>query len=152
MRRVVALSAIVLFGVTMTSTAQQNTAAPEQEIRSAIQSYFEALNRLDADALDHIETDDYIFIQDGFILDKKTQIAMLREAKKQKPGNLNQKSEGTLHRILNAGDRYIVTGRNKVSDVTDVLDAAFTEVWVRQAGQWRLQHAHYSTSRPPAKK
>jgi hypothetical protein len=32
-----------------------------------------------------------------------------------------------------------------------IQTAAFTEVWSKQSGQWRMRHGHYSTSRPTAK-
>ena len=144
MTRLVAFLGVILICVTTTANAQ--TAPPETEILSAIRNYFDALNRLDIDAIERIQTDDYVFIQDGRIVDKNTQISGLRDMKQKEPGGLNLTTDVTLHRLLNAGDRFIVTGQYRFTDASGVHHDSFTEVWINQAGRWRMQHAHYSSS------
>ena len=133
-----------------TSTANSQPASSETEILSAIRNYFDALNRLDIDSIEQIQTDDYVFIQNGQIVDKKAVIAGLRDVKQHEPGGLNLKTDVTLYRVVNAGDRYIVTGRYRFTDVSGVHNDAFTEVWINAGGRWRVQHAHYSSSPLPA--
>ena len=132
--------------------ALAQSAVPEKEIVASIYAYFDAFARLDADAMAAIETDDYVFIQDGRIVDKQQQIASIRDARK-KLGTTApppRKYAIEVHRISRAGDRFVVTGTNTVTAEGTAFKAAFTEVWLQQGGRWRVQHGHYSGPPPSA--
>jgi ketosteroid isomerase-like protein len=144
------LLSTVAFLVSIPVVVHPQAAIPEKDIVAAINAYFDAFSRLDADAMAAVETDDYVFIQDGTIVDKEQQIAGIREARNKLGTSAPpaRKYAVDVHRILRAGERFIVTGTNTYTGVEGTYKAAFTEIWLQQGGRWRLQHGHYSLPQP----
>jgi ketosteroid isomerase-like protein len=134
---------LILVMVGSVSCRAQNSTV-QQEVLDANRSWFDAFVRGDANQMDSMETEDFVFIQDGLLLDKADQIAGVRKF----AGQLKQTHTIELHKLATAGDAVIATGFNIVNSENETQRAAFTEVWVRDGGRWRIKQGHYSTMRP----
>ena len=143
--RLAVCTSVLLMALPALGHAQ--TPLPQKEIVAAEHAWFDAFTKLDADAMGRIESDGFVFIQDGRMEDKDRQIASIREAKKRSSdGGLSRKYEIEVHRIVRIVDRFLVTGTNTATSPQGTVKFAFTEVWYQQSGEWHLQHAHYSSS------
>ena len=136
------LAALILLSAAaraaVTSSHEQDV---EREILDANKMWFDAYIHGDADAMDQIETDDFVIIQDGRLVDKAEQLARIR----QREGVLDQSHEVELHQIAPAGDAVVVTGFSNGTSGGQEFRLAFSEVWVREGDSWRVKLAHYST-------
>ena len=133
------------------------------EVLAANRQWFEAFVRSDADAMDRAETDDFVIIQDGRIVPKAEQLAHIRARDGRHLHRTFRLSDVAVqvHRSgsLSIAQRTIPQVRSPSLDVVVLtgvrldrstrLDlnsrAAFSEVWVRHDGRWRVSLAHYST-------
>ena len=114
----------------------------EKKILDANKVWFDAYIQGDADAMDQMETDDFVFIQDGRLVDKAEQLASIR----QRETVLDRTHVVELHKITTAGDAVVVTGFNTGTSAGQDFRLAFSEVWVREGDSWRVKLAHYSTT------
>jgi len=133
---------LMLLTISSVSCRAQDSAV-QQQVLDANRSWFEAFVRGDANAMDNLETDDFVFIQDGMLVDKADQLAGIR--KRGEP--LKQTHTIELHKLATTGDVVVATGFNIVRG-EETGRAAFSEVWIREGGRWRVKQAHYSTLRP----
>jgi ketosteroid isomerase-like protein len=138
----VAATALLLAGLGAFVAAQST--ADQRAVLDANKAWFDAFVRGDADAMDKIETADFVFIQDGLIEDKAQQLADIR---KRAGRPLEQTHRVDLHRFARSGNVAIVTGHNVITTATDSGRVAFSEVWVRDGSLWRVAQAHYSAAR-----
>lgn len=113
-----------------------------QQIEAANKAWFDAFVKGDIKTMDQMETDDFVFIQDGEITDKAEQIGGLRK-REGKP--LQQTHTVEFHKVAVSGNVAVATGFNTARDQKESTKAAFSEVWVRDGNRWRVRLAHYST-------
>lgn len=146
MRHLVAGMLFVAVAVSAVVARGQSAPAPETEIRAMLDRYFAAYSKLDAATMDRLETDDFIFVQDGFVATKAQQMESLKKPGR-KPGNMT--FDFSFGKVWTVGDSAVVTGVLTVTPPDGKpLPGAFTHLLRRVAGEWRLQHSHYSTERP----
>jgi len=138
-------SGLAFGAILLTLSAQAADAqgsAVEAEILAAGKAWLAALDRGDADAMDRMETDDFVFAQDGRLANKPEQIASIRNGRA--PAVAPSRSV-TVNSLSVQGDVAVMTGTRTVGTGGLSIDAAFTEVWVRTTDGWSIKAAHYST-------
>ena len=146
-------SAVVLMFVALSGGVvnAQIGGPAESDIRSVLDTYVAAYARLDVTTMDKLETEDFVFVQDGVVLTKADQMASLKQPGRT-PGNMT--FTFSIEKVWSIADAAVVTGKisSASADGKPMFKAAFTHVLRKTAGDWRLQHSHYSTEREAASK
>jgi ketosteroid isomerase-like protein len=115
------------------------SASPEQDVRSAVLHYRQALVKKDLSALEQIWTDDYISINAHGVI--RTKAERLADLKSGVTAVESIKHEGEIAVKIH-GDVAIVTsqitlvGRYNGKEVAG--DFRSTHIWKNDKGQWRL--------------
>lgn len=141
-----AISVILLTLSAHTAYAQRDSI--EAEILAAGEAWLAALDRRDAQAMDQMETEDFVFVQDGLLVNKPEQIAMLRSTQVPSPATPTRSVK--VNSLSLEGDVAVMTGTRTVGMGGISIDAVFTEVWARANEEWLIKAAHYSTGGLPA--
>lgn len=135
-KSIFAIAALLL--ITASVTLGQAPRETERELLKANQVYDDALLRGDAEALDRLYSDDFVYTTpDGEVRDKAQQLAFTRS------GDLrleSGRSDDVKVRVY--GDTAVMTGRFTAKGkfrgrVIDIRER-YTAVWVRRRGTWRL--------------
>ena len=145
------LAVIALAAPLTLTTLNAHTASPaiEKEIRVAIDAYFAAAGRGDEDAMRRIEADEWFFSMDGTTMSKSERDAYSAKEKKTNPLP-PRRYDVVIKRLISLGnEQYLVAGTNDIifapgTTQKKMPQAAFTEVWVKRGGQWRLLHSRRS--------
>ncbi|MFO0952070.1 MAG: methyltransferase domain-containing protein [Isosphaeraceae bacterium] len=141
------LACIVLAGLgAVVARAQEAPAKPAAEVRQAVAEFFEALDRLDADALGRImsESCDSVFPGPGGVslVPRDEYLARVRARKAVRPGPAPERGWRGLNIRVN-GESAVATGfTGPVGEDGKLIEDAFVSTfWTRQAGRWRLAHS-----------
>lgn len=136
------MKTIFVFAAFLLATASvvfgQASGKAERELMKANQEYDEALVRGDAETLDRIYSDEFIYTTpDGEVRDKARQLAFTRA------GDLRLESGRSDDvRVRVYGDTAVMTGRftakGKFRDRAIDIRERYTAVWVKGRGRWRL--------------
>ena len=121
----------------------------DEEIRRASDEWFEALRQTDLAAIDRLEADDFLTIQEAptgvAVIEKRTQLASL---KKGAGAGVKLRRDLSNVRIRRYGDTAILTAvavfqQDDAAATPAGTKAVVTEVWVTQNNRWRI--AHFAT-------
>lgn len=132
--------------------ARERDAAAVPEVHQAIaplrEEWYEAYYDGDVNVLDRLETDDFVVIPPAG-LPETTQRCYADIAERARtgqwfPSGTTRGPEQAEYRLL-GDDAAVVYGRVGRAEQGGVT--AFTEVWVRRQGQWRVAHLHFHTGR-----
>ena len=142
----------MLVAASVSGTSAQIGIVSEKELHATVETYLAAFSKLDIATMDRMETDDFIFVQDGVVATKAQQMASLK-APGRKPNNL--KFDLSFGEGWVVSDSAVLTGTMTVTgEDGKPMKGAFTHLLRRSGRDWRIQHSHYSTERPapsPAK-
>lgn len=155
--RAATVAVLWLVAVSVCTAQPQPAPAPnvEKQVIQTSNEWFAALMAGDIEALDRLQTDDFLTVQEGpgvvGVVDKAQQMENLR-----KVGDNRPRFERTLAavKVRQYGNVAILTGlatfrRPGPRQRAIVNQSVVTEVWVTDSGRWRL--AHFQTARLPAK-
>ena len=127
----------IVLGETNAASAQKSRRT-EQELRKLNQAYDEALVRGDADALDRIYADEFVYTTfDGQVRDKAQQLAFTRSGDlRLESGQSDDVNVRVYQNTAVMTGRFTAKGqfREKKIDIHE----RYTAVWVKQAERWRL--------------
>lgn len=125
----------------------------EQGVLRASHEWFRALMSADLETIDRLETDDFLAVQRTStgvaVVAKERQLQGLRETSSNGPRferellNVKVRRYGTVAVLTG-----LATFRGRLDDKPVVSRAVVSEVWVSEAGGWRL--AHFQTTDVPA--
>ncbi len=148
------LVAIIVVAASVAGPSAQIGSVSDKQLIAVIETYLEAFGKLDVAAMDRLETDDFVFVQDGLVLTKPQQMASLK-APGRKPGNLRFEISVKSEHMWVTGNSAVMTGTMTVTGTGGKpTKAAFTHLLRRTGADWQIQHSHYSTEQtptPPAK-
>lgn len=143
------LNSIALFLTSMASAesgAQPRDVLAEQQVMSASKEWFDALSRGDAQALDRLETEDFVMIQRGSdnvtIIPKADHLNNVRKALESRPKFKREVGQIRIRLYGNVAVLVAITqfvGSDPAGKQL-IGRAVITEVWVRDSGRWRLAH------------
>lgn len=145
----------VLFGMVSGASAQPPRAESiEQQIVKISNEWFAALMAGDLEALNRLQTDDFLTVQQGrggvAVVSKAQQLETLKKAGSDRPrfertlSAIKVRDYGSVA-VLTALSTYREAGPRKDGLVSR---AVTTEVWVNERGRWRL--AHFQPTDVPA--
>jgi ketosteroid isomerase-like protein len=152
-RRTTAALAVLwlTLAVTLTTAGQKpqepsDPAAVERQVLEASREWFDALSAPDLEALDRLQTDDFLTVQQGpkgvAVIGKATQIESLRKSGDSRPkferelSSVRVRAYGSVA-VLTAVATFRRTGSDADGSVTQTVT---TEIWVHEGGRWRLAH------------
>ena len=142
------LSAALLIALSVPNAVAQVGIVSEKDLHATVERHLAAFSKLDIATMDRIETDDFIFVQDGFLARKAQQMESLK-APGRKPDNLQfdlSFAEGWV-----VADSAVLTGTMTVTgEDGKPVKGAFTHLLRRSGSEWRIQHSHFSTERAAA--
>ena len=142
------LIAALLIAVSAPRPLAQIGNVSERDLHGTVEKYLAAFSALDIPTMERMETDDFIFVQDGVVATKAQQMASLK-APGRKPNNLKfalSFGEGWV-----VADSAVLMGTMTVTgDDGKPVKGAFTHLLRRSGTEWQIQHSHYSTERAPA--
>ena len=108
------------------------------DVEAAFEAREAALDRGDEQAWGRLTTDDLIIINaDGSVSTKADRMAQIK-------GRKRTRAKQTELKFRTYGDTVILTGRAEQTP-----PARFTQVWVKQNGQWRVAGLQISTIAKP---
>jgi len=120
----------------------------EKDLQDTVQAYVAAYAKLDVATMDRMETDDFIFVQDGVVATKTQQMASLKTPGR-KPAIV--KFDLSFGEAWVVADSAVLTGTMTVTGQDgQSLKGAFTHLLRRSGRGWQIQHSHYSTERAAA--
>jgi ketosteroid isomerase-like protein len=135
LKRAALVFASTLLFATLTF-AQQDL---QGQLLAAKSAWLDAFFRGDADGVAKLETEDFVFIQQGQITDNPQQTQRNRTR-----GPVQQKRDTEVHRLVVNGDTAFLLGTDTITTSSDSSRQHFTVVFSRRGGNWLIQHAHYS--------
>lgn len=133
MRLILAASVLFLMGSAQAQTGGKMAAVDDSDLKSVEQQWVEAYYKGDGKTLAGFETDDFTVIANGQKATKEEQIA---EVERRGPAGVP--ASNTEEEIRHYGDVAVITGLSGGANVR------YTTVWVKQNGQWKVVHLHYS--------
>lgn len=146
----IAFSLILALAIPAIALAQEKVdqSKVEQKILKVRSEWLEAYYKGDTETLARIETSDFVVISDHTIENQRVYTGMRNAAK---AGRWFPKGVANVDddmRVRVQGDLAVVSGRawTKVPGVMEnppQNKTAFTEVWVKRDGRWRIMHLHY---------
>lgn len=116
--------------------------AVERQVVEASREWFDALGVPDLEALDRLQTDDFLTVQQGprgvAVVGKVT----LRKAGDNRPRFQRELSAVRVREYGNVAVPTAVATFRQMGNGTDesVNQAVITEIWVSEGGRWRLAH------------
>ena len=142
-----AVPVLLMMALTAPGTTQIGYVS-EKDLQATVTSYVDAFSRLDAAAMDRLETEDFVLMQDGVMVTKRQQMASLKATERKLT---NAKFALSFGESWVVADSAVITGTMTVTAPgAEALPGTFTHLLRRSATEWRIQHAHYSTRRPNA--
>jgi ketosteroid isomerase-like protein len=130
-----AASVLFLACFAQAQTSGKNSAADDAELKNVEQQWVEAYYKGDGKTLASFESDDFTVIANGQKATKAEQIAEVEGR-----GPVGAAASNTEEEIRHYGDVAVITGLSAGANVR------YTAVWVKQDGQWKVVHLHYSTA------
>ena len=100
---------LLLSAVTVAAVAE--TTDSQKQVVEANRAWFDVFVKVDVARLEQMETDDFVFIQDGQLVDKSTQVQGLRK-RAGKP--LEQTHTVDVHKAVVDGNIVVLTGFNTI--------------------------------------
>jgi ketosteroid isomerase-like protein len=150
MRYYLATAMVVTVMAATVSAVGQIGSVSDKQLIGVIQDYLDAFGKLDVATMDRLETDDFVFVQDGVVLTKAQQMASLK-APGRKPGDLKFTISVKSEQMWVVADSAVMTGVLTATGADGrATRSAFTHLMRRSGQEWRIQHSHYSTEREPA--
>ena len=150
--RMMALTMAAIFAVGSllhVSSTQAQSSAAEQEVLKVRREWYAAYFIGDTETLARIETGDFVVISDRNIENQRQYAGIQKavEAKRWMPKGTAQVDDDNL-RVRVQADLAVVsgTGWTKVSGLVEKppeSKTAFTEIWIKRDGRWRIMHLHY---------
>jgi len=119
--------------------AQQNQV--EQQILDAHKNWFAAFDRGDVNAIDAMETSDFVLVNGDRIVTKQQQLENIRTGY---GGGVDMTRVVGVHSFSLIGNAALITGLQYSSSQAGGDSILFTEVWVQEDGRWKLRSAHFS--------
>jgi ketosteroid isomerase-like protein len=147
----IAFSLILALTIPVIILAQEKAgqSKDEQELLKTRSEWYDAYFRGDTATLERIETSDFVVISDRTVENKRTYTGIQNAVKANRwmPKGTTKVDDDDL-RVRLQGDFAAISGRgwNKVPGVFEKPPQnriAFTEIWVRRDGRWRVMHLHY---------
>lgn len=135
MRLMLAASVLFLACVAQAQTSGKSSAADDSDLKNVEQQWVEAYYKGDAKTLARFEADDFTVIANGQQEAKAEQLAEVEGR-----GPVGVPASNTEEEIRHYGDVAVITGLSAGANVR------YTAVWVKQDGQWKVVHLHYSTA------
>ena len=125
--------------------AQAGGPQVESQVMEASREWFTALMQGDFQAVDRLETDDFLTVQQApgavAVVDKAQQLASLRKAGDKRP-RFDRELSGV--KVRTYGQTAVLTALATYRQPGDkgqaVAQAVVTEVWVNESGRWRIAH------------
>jgi ketosteroid isomerase-like protein len=133
MKLMLAVSVLFLVGSAQAQAGGKPAAADDSDLKSAEQQWVEAYYKGDGKTLAGFETDDFTVIANG---QKETKEEQIAEVERRGPAGVP--ASNTEEEIRHYWDVALITGLSGGANVT------YTTVWVKQNGQWKVVHLHYS--------
>ena len=130
----------------------------DEDVRRASDEWFEALRQTDMAAIDRLETDDFLTIQEAptgvAVIEKKAQLGALKTGKST---SIRLGRELSNVRIRHYGETAILTAvavfrRDDADPQAAGNRAVITEVWIRENNRWRIAHFATHPVRPPVRR
>lgn len=156
--RILALTIAALFAVgssPFVSGSQAQSSNTEQEVLKVRREWYVAYFRGDTATLARIETNDFVVISDRTIENKREYAGIQKavQANRWLPKGAEQMDDDDLQVRLQ-GDLTVISGKGwtKVPGFIEKPPqnkTAFTEIWVRRDGRWRIMHLHYHQQGQP---
>ena len=140
------------------ATTVATTATPDGQIGvvsdellvGVVPDSLDTFGQLDVARVDRLETEDFVFVQDGIVLTKAQHLASLK-ASGRKPGDLKFDISVKSEHMWMVADSAVMTGVVTITAADGKPTRyAFADVMRRRGRDWRIQHSHYSTEREPA--
>lgn len=125
--------------ISSTAGAQQNQV--EQQILDAHKNWFAAFDRGDVNAIDAMETSDFVLVNGDRIVTKQQQLENIRTGY---GGGVDMTRVVGVHSFSLIGDVALITGLQYSSSQAGGDSIIFTEVWLQDDGRWKLRSAHFS--------
>ena len=75
---IVVVASVAAPGGQINSGSDNRIIVSDKQLIGAIQTYMDAFGKLDVATMDRLETDDFVFVQDGVVLTKTQQMASLK--------------------------------------------------------------------------
>ena len=113
----------------------------ERAVIDAHNAWFEAFDHGDLDAIDRIETDDFVLVNVDRIVGKQQQIQNIRAGF---GGGIEMTRVVGVHSFSLIGNAAVVIGVGYSSSQEGGASFLFTEVWVQSNGRWQVRSAHFS--------
>lgn len=113
----------------------------EQEVLDAHNAWFAAFDRADVDAIDQMETEDFVLVNGDRIVEKRQQLENIRTGF---GGGVEMTRVAGLHSFSMLGDAALIRGVQYSSSQSGGDSIIFTEVWVQDDGVWKIKSAHFS--------
>ena len=133
MKLMLAVTVLFLVFSAQAQTGGKTAAVDDSDLKSTEQQWVEAYYKGDGKTLARFETDDFTVIANG---QKKTKEEQIAEVERRGP--VGVPASNTEEEIRHYGDVAIITGLSGGANVR------YTAVWVKQNGQWKVVHLHYS--------
>ena len=133
MKLMLAVSVLFLVGSAQAQAGGKPAAVDDSDLKSAERQWVEAYYKGDGKTLAGFETDDFNVIANG---QKETKEEQIAEVERRGPAGVP--ASNTEEEIRHYGDVALITGLSGGANVR------YTTVWVKQNGQWKVVHLHYS--------
>ena len=133
MRLILVASVLFLMCSAQAQTGGKTAAVDDSDLKSVEQQWVEAYYKGDGKTLAGFEADDFTVIANGQKETKEEQIAEV-----ERRGPVGVPASNTEEEIRHYGDVALITGLSGGANVR------YTAVWVKQNGQWKVVHLHYS--------
>lgn len=146
-KRILLIRALASSLLLILVSAPLPAATVEEEVRAAEARRFAAMVQVDAAALAGLLADDLTYTHSNGVVENKAQF--LESLSSGRLRYLSIEPSEVVVRVY--GDTAILTGRStmkvKTGEQETTLPIRFTDVWVRQAGRWRM--AAWQSTRIP---
>ncbi|WP_422929726.1 methyltransferase domain-containing protein [Singulisphaera sp. PoT] len=126
--------------------AQENTPGPSAEVARAAEEFFQALDRLDADALGRLMTEGCVSVipAPGGVasISRSDYLARVRARKASRPAAATPRAWRDQD-VRVDGDSAVMTGfTGPAGPDGKLIEEAFVSTfWIRQGGHWRIAHS-----------
>lgn len=131
----------LLTAICFSTAAVAQSDAVEREILESHKAWFEAFDRGDVEAIDGIETDDFVLVNGDRIVEKRQQLENIRTGY---GGGVEMTRVVASHSFVLMGDTAVLRGVQYSSSQAGGDTIIFTEVWLREDGDWKIASAHFS--------
>ena len=133
---------LILLTVCLSGVARAQIGQAEQAVIEAHNAWFAAFDRGDIEAIDQIETDDFVLVNGDRIVEKHQQLENIRTGF---GGGVEMTRVVGVHSFSLLGNAAVITGVAYSSSQAGGDSIVFTEVWVQSGSSWRIRSAHFST-------